>query len=311
MIALPSSIFAKPSATHPYTVYRFDSLSNNPTKEAKSSSTSKESKSKLNNNNKTPKENAKEKPIPTCLIQIPHLYSTDDHFGIVMDIPGVKAQDIIIQDNDGHLKIEATRKSGENKVRYKREFALEKKSMSLGGITSSLADGVLTIKIPKKPSSEPFSITPVAMDPPPLDEGSFDFTFEIPGVKLPDLGIYSDGGRLEIIAKRKAGASSPASIMKRNYTVDDEKVDMAKASAYLMDGILTIMAPKKTIEPKSSHSIPVLIVNDDTGKESDGNNTKGEEAGKGPIVETVFGENERDTTDDVDGEGSSVNMYDQ
>ncbi len=84
-------------------------------------------------------------------------------FELRMDVPGIKKEDIEISYNKGMLTIAGSRKNeSENKEEgccYKRErfSGSFKRSFQVGDtidserIAASLADGVLTINLPKKP----------------------------------------------------------------------------------------------------------------------------------------------------------------
>ena len=184
------------------------------------------------------------KRTPVHYIRNVQVSEVDDSIALMMDLPGVKEQDIVISENNYSLTIEATRKGGDKEVcKYHRTFSLDKKSVNPAGIEGTLVDGVLTVTIPKSPAPEPLDVVPKALDPPEVkaDEDAFQFQLELPGVKHNDLKVTLTGDEVTISAERKTGKSS--SSIKRFFAVDEEKVDTARLEAYLLDGILTITAP--------------------------------------------------------------------
>ena len=187
------------------------------------------------------------------LIANPHISSMDSEYEISMDVPGIKVHDISIQqESSGRVKVEAIRRRvGQPKeITYRREFALNPKTMGLEDVTADLADGVLTIHVPKKPVPQPFHIPVVSEEPPEDntndedDDKNVSVTLELPGVKIEHLTITAKEDQLSIVAERKVRGTS-SSVMKRSFSVDEDAVDLNEAKAYLQDGLLTIVAPKK------------------------------------------------------------------
>jgi len=81
----------------------------------------------------------------------------DDEFIVEMELAGVKKEDVSIETEDGVLTIETERKKDEDKKykrneiysgKYKRSFILPDDT-DAEGIKASMADGILTISIPK------------------------------------------------------------------------------------------------------------------------------------------------------------------
>ncbi|KAL7575619.1 hypothetical protein ACA910_011449 [Epithemia clementina (nom. ined.)] len=209
-------------------------------------------------NNKASNEgNGIDNGTPVEVIQNVQVSEAENSFALSMDLPGVKDSNVQITETDYKLTVEAMRKRGDKDVcKFQRSFALDKKSVDPDGITASLVDGVLTVRIPKKPLPKTLEIVPSPSDPPVLDveEGdkkghAFHFQLELPGVKLQDLKVSVTGEDLHISAERKTGQSK--SVIKRYFTVDQDRVDTAKMEAYLLDGILTITAPAKASEKES------------------------------------------------------------
>jgi len=222
----------------PFTVYRFHAP---------------ESSSDENTSDARAKE---EDAIPTYRIQNANVTKTEQGFMLTMDLPGIKPEDVTVSLNHSDVKVVATRKQNAKVVKqYQREFTIDKKAINSGEITSALEDGVLTITFPKKPAAEPIELELLTMDPPASDnDDTFRFDLELPGVKKADLKVSLKDDTLSIHAHRKVGSSS--SVLKRRFTVPDE-IEIEKVSAYLMDGILTVLAPKK--EPATAEPTGRLI----------------------------------------------------
>lgn len=196
-----------------------------------------------------------------------------------MEVPGIKLKDVKIEANsaDGVLEILAVRKNTDGKpmMNYVKKFALNTKYVDMGKINASLEDGILLVEIPKKPAMKPISIQPVAQDPPAELGNHYHFSVDVPGVKLAHADItIKDGNRLTLIAERKG-----ISVIRRSVVLDDAKFAVAKTSAYLMDGILTIVVPEKETtkndkankeDNKRSLIVPVHSGHDNSTKKHEG-----------------------------------------
>lgn len=225
----PHPLLVQPRSVFQYLPYR-ETSSNEP-KEDQQKTGTEESKTE-------------EETIPTQLIRSVHVAELDDGLLVSLDVPGVKDEDIVITECDHELKVEAVRKSGDKTVaKFQREFSLDKKSVDPANMKAYLADGVLSLKIPKKPAATTTSVTPSSCEPPEESEGTFHFRLELPGVKTKDLKIDVTGDQLSLEAERQIGKS--ASTIKRTFVIDEDKLDVSKMEAYLSDGILTLTAPVK------------------------------------------------------------------
>jgi HSP20 family protein len=201
---------------------------------------------------------ANETPVHT--IRNVQVFEHEDNFNLTMDLPGVKENDVKITEEDFFLTIEAVRKANDKEVcKFFFKFTLDKKSVKPEGIKANLADGVLTVTIPKTPAPKTFEITPSAFDPPAEAEGGTFFRVDMPGVKLEDLKVSVTGDELFISAERKKGTTT--SVFKRFFTVD-EKVDTEKLAAFFSDGVLTLTAPMKAgFEAETAVTVRTFPVN--------------------------------------------------
>lgn len=169
----------------------------------------------------------------------------DDSWTIFMDMPGVKTDNIEIEEDQGNLKVLAKRKTDDKvTATYQQVFALDPVTADASNISTELADGVLTITIPKKPKPAPVTVEVIAGDAPEEAEDpstEFRYSVELPGVKASGVKIEFRDGTMYLEAERKKGRF--ASSVQRMFTVG-HSVDMQNAKAYLIDGILTLVAPR-------------------------------------------------------------------
>merc|ERR1712054_647982 len=110
------------------------------------------------------------------------------------------------------LKVAAERKRDDNVVvsQYLQEFELDNKTADTKHVQATLKDGVLTIMVPKrhiKESPQPscFEVKVESTDAPVEDiekDESIRLTFDFPGVKVADMKVSIDDGRLTRIGFR-------------------------------------------------------------------------------------------------------------
>lgn len=180
---------------------------------------------------------------------------------IYMDLPGVKGENVDIEEDNGTLKVNAQRKAGDKVLAtYQQHFALDPKTADLSKLSTELADGVLTITIPKKPKPAPLTIQVLPEDAPDVTEEEeakeFRYTFELPGVKAGGVKVEFQDGVLRLDAERKNGRYT--SSFQRMFTVG-QSVDMSHAKAYLVDGMFTIVAPR--MEEAKSETRKICLEN--------------------------------------------------
>ncbi len=104
-----------------------------------------------------------------CSLTFPvDIITNDDEYTLQALLPGVKSEDVEIQFNDGVLTIEGEYKStGNEETRYvlseipegkfSRSFEL-RDPVDVDNIQASMANGVLTLHIPKSPEAKPRTI---------------------------------------------------------------------------------------------------------------------------------------------------------
>ena len=155
-----------------------------------------------------------------------------------VDMPGVKSDDVTIEEKAGNLKVEADRKNG---VRYEQLFSLDPKKADLSKLSAELADGVLTLTVPKKAPVPPVSIPLSSEEPPEIDDKHFCCTMDLPGVTLASLKLDFKDDKLFLHAERKRMGA----VGKIERVVQIQSgANMAQGKAYLSDGVLTVVAPR-------------------------------------------------------------------
>lgn len=194
--------------------------------------------------------------IPTKCIPTVQASQMDDYILLAIDFPGVKAENINVTVSNYKLRIDAIKMhEGKATAKFHRTFSLDPETIEYGKLEAYLSDGVLMLKIPKKPSPQTISITPTLGDVLEDKEGVSYRRLEVPGVKAADLKISVTGVQLLIEAKREIG--NFASVIKNSFKVDGEKLDLPKTEAFLSEGILTLATPLKRPSSPVSYSVEV------------------------------------------------------
>lgn len=224
-----------------------------------------------------------------------------DHLLLSLEVPGIKLNDLQVKLlEDGILHIFGERKQGNNLVsKLDKKFELKHRTLDTQHITASLSDGILMLKVPKKSEGEAIEVPlKTKLTPPQQNDKSFVIELDIPGVKLNDLKVCYKNGKLDISGQRKIGKDESIS---RSIQFDDEKFDATKSVGHLIDGVLTIVAPRKEEIKVKTTEIRInqgeSISEKEAKREGDTKSTEGtalEVTQGGMRVETVGVENEKD-----------------
>lgn len=97
-----------------------------------------------------------------------NIYGNDNEYMVVAKVPGVDKNDIAISLKDNSLKISGEKKSVSNPNanyhmkerktgKFERNFVLDEK-VDVDKINAEIKNGLLLIKIPKKPETKPVKI---------------------------------------------------------------------------------------------------------------------------------------------------------
>ena len=175
----------------------------------------------------------------------------EDAWTIYMDVPGVKSENVEIDGSNDALAVRAVRKHGDEvTAAYQQTFNLNPRNTNFDAVSADLSDGVLTITVPKKTPPAPTTVAITTADAPEAPEDKtkeFRYTLELPGVKADKVKVEFRDDMLHLEAERKKGNFS--STIERSMTVGPT-VDTANARAYLMDGILSVVAPRVEVVKK-------------------------------------------------------------
>jgi len=171
-----------------------------------------------------------------------------------MDVPGVKAHHVTVEETKGDIEITAIRMNDDNENNevsktYQDIFYVRPHTADLANMQALLTDGVLTITVPKK-EDEPIDIVPEAGCPPDANnsiDNEFRVSLDLPGVKPSHLKLQSrrcgrDGQTVvHLEATRKIGSRTFQ--LERKLKIEESSTDMARARAFLYNGVFTLTAP--------------------------------------------------------------------
>jgi HSP20 family protein len=86
------------------------------------------------------------------------VYESDTEYLVSVELPGVKNEDIALTLEQDSVRLEATRRSFVTEpVLYDRTFTLPE-FVNREEVNAQLKDGVLALKLPKRPSHQPRQI---------------------------------------------------------------------------------------------------------------------------------------------------------
>lgn len=205
----------------------------------------------------------KEKAGPV-VYRLGNFFVTDKEEGyhLTVDLPGVKAENLKIDEHDGTLRISAERKSGDKVVSsFSQSLEFDSKTTDLSNVDAHLSDGVLSVTIPKKKmeAPKPVNISIMAAEPPTEEEKgekkAVFLTMDVPGVKLSDIRLEYSNGELQIHGQRKNVQTGRNTEIHRVFTVSEKAIDTSLLEAFLMDGVLTIKAPIRAAPPSKAIKI--------------------------------------------------------
>lgn len=90
------------------------------------------------------------------------VYESDAEYLVSVELPGVKNEDVALTLENDALRLEATRRQHVSEpVVYDRNFSLPE-AVDRDKVNAQLKDGVLSLKLPKRPSSQPRQIQVMA-----------------------------------------------------------------------------------------------------------------------------------------------------
>ena len=197
--------------------------------------------------------------------------SSDAVYSIAMDLPGVKAHQVTVEETNGEIEITAfrTNEKGDLTKTYQDIMYVHPRTADLGNIQALLTDGVLTVTVPKV-SNEPLVVVAEAGSPPePLgEENEFRVSLDLPGVKPSNLQLQYRPREQQ--AHVKATRTIATRIIEMERTIDvksaSSSIDMEQARAFLCNGVFTLVAPVNremdTGAENGSNSMKTIVVTD-------------------------------------------------
>jgi len=165
-----------------------------------------------------------------------------------MDVPGVKANRVTIEEQNGEVEITAVRMKGKEVAKvYQEVFYLNPYQFDFERIKATLTNGVLVVNIPKNKGQSNLSVEveskPVPTD---LDSNVFVHSLDLPGVPASSLEVQIVKDQVHLRGKRSLGDKRIR--VQHSFDVPPSMITL-QARALLQDGVFTFLAPI----PPSSH----------------------------------------------------------
>jgi HSP20 family molecular chaperone IbpA len=239
---------------------------------------------------------------------------SEENYIFHMDVPGVKAHQITIEEKDGEIEVTAIRLSHDNEVSktYQEILYVRPSAVDLSNTVATLDNGVLAIVVPKK-SNEPLDIQVESAAPPEptVDGNEFRASMDMPGVKTTDLKAQIRQDKVYVEATRQVG--DRVVTIRRIIEVQPSSVDVGRARAFLQDGVLTFAAPileENEAKSPGMRTIRVTPANDAGVPSAFASLSLNEDAGQGEeapmVVETVAEDNDKEEWEKVNEDGKKA-----
>lgn len=191
-------------------------------------------------------------PSTSKTISVTNFEERENDYHLQFDLPGVNHSAVSVEVHDNSvLNIQATRSIGSSEQKMDRTFRFDPNEVDVSNITSNVADGVLTILIPKRPSPEPVDISLSNENAPSPTEDVWTVSVDIPGAKT--VSVQQLGSVVTLKAERQRGRFTEHT--RRSWELP-HSVNVAELAAYLKDGVLVLQAPRNH-QSESHVTIPV------------------------------------------------------
>ncbi len=82
-----------------------------------------------------------------------YVYEADAGYALEVELPGVKKEDTSIEVEKSVLTVKATRKRGENEIKYERSFRVADE-IDVENVKAAMENGVLRVSLTKKKEAE-------------------------------------------------------------------------------------------------------------------------------------------------------------
>ena len=86
-----------------------------------------------------------------------HLNECDEDVKLSIDVPGVRARDLVVEVDDGVLRISGTRRIGvcrNSGMAFEQSFRMDQTTIDTSRVTANLSAGVLVVTVPKRAKQE-------------------------------------------------------------------------------------------------------------------------------------------------------------
>jgi HSP20 family molecular chaperone IbpA len=184
----------------------------------------------------------------------------DDAHEVRMDVPGVKAERISIDEKNGEIEITAVRMNGQKEVAkvYQEVFYLNPFRYDIDQAKALLANGVLSLTIPKSQAGkvQTFAVESDSV-PAELPLNVFQESLDLPGVPASSLQVKLIEDRIHLTGKRSLGETKRV-LAQRSFEVPPS-IDTLQARALLQDGVFTFLAPIHETEDDGQHLRTIFV----------------------------------------------------
>lgn len=205
---------------------------------------------------------------------------------IRMDIPGVKADRVSIEEKDGEIEITAVRVDAEGEVSkiYQEIFYVNPFRSDVENARATVTNGVLSLTIPKNDTNNKIVEVESTSVPSDLPSDIFRYSTDLPGVAASGLNVEIVDDRIHFQGKRALG--DKRILVEHSFEVPPS-MDISQARALLVDGVFTFLAPIHNKE--AAASLRTILVEDEMLIEPS-------------VAEMKIGDDDEMNQDEADGE---------
>jgi len=186
---------------------------------------------------------------------------SDQSFITRMEVPGVKAKHVTIEEKDGEIEITAIRLdvNGELLKIYQEVLYFSPHKSDLSNVRATLTNGILTLTIPKNLAVKEDVEVETAETPIDLPENTFRFSLDLPGIAASNLSVKVRDDKVLLQGRRTCG--NKPMLVHRVYDAPPT-IDTSQTRALLQDGVFTFLAPVH--EKDTNSSIRTIFVEEES-----------------------------------------------
>mmetsp|Transcript_7266 Transcript_7266/g.10277 ORF Transcript_7266/g.10277 Transcript_7266/m.10277 type:complete len:237 (+) Transcript_7266:104-814(+) len=187
---------------------------------------------------------------PPCIPLRCSVSERSNHVCLSIDLPGVKHKDLDVMYEGGALRVSGLRKG---RTSFARTFSVDCNAMDITKLKANLANGVLTITLPKKDRKKDFKASrrSIQITTKPHNIGqdddcpdNFEYYINMSGTKVDDLKLDITTGSLVSVSGHWPGEIPFC----RWFSINPHAADMTQLTANLSNGVLVVSAPRKAHE---------------------------------------------------------------